>query len=435
MRLGLGYRYHRDSYCTFWLKSITSGPAIVLEGHLMNPADFERSTCGRMVRTLTRTWAFLPDPLPPAVDLAPITPLLAEASMCLGELKGIGRKLANPYLLIRPLQHIEAVASSSIEGTYTTLSDLFLAEEGAEEPSRTSDVREVMNYVDALEMGITRLQEIGICNRLVKEMHSILMYKVDKHRGMNVVPGEFKREQNWIGGGRNVERARFVPPPPEYTEDAMRDLEIYMNNADLSRIPPLVFIAYVHYQFETIHPFPDGNGRVGRLLIPLLLVEKNILPQPLLYLSPYFEQYRDEYIDCLYNVSAEGAWLSWLEFFLQGVVDSCAHTIDIVQELQDRNLAYRSKMQQARASALVIRLVDVIFERPFLTIPRVEKILGVTYRAAKNIVDKLVDAGILKELHIPRRPKFFYAEKVYETIHKERRRETASHQTAQRVLL
>ncbi len=368
--------------------------------------------------TIDGAWAFVPNPLPPKVDLGAVAPLLAEASMHLGELNGIGRSLANPYLLIRQFQRREAVASSAIEGTMTSLSDLFLFEAGADEKARLPDTREVYNYARALEYATERLNEIPLSLRLVREIHGILLEGVRKSRGGSQRPGEFREDQNWIGGD-SARSARFVPPPPQRVMETLDAFEKFIHTNTETSIPPLIELAMLHYQFETIHPFPDGNGRVGRLLIPLILLSKKVLPQPLLYLSPFFERHYTDYIDKLYDISRRGAWLDWFTFFLTAVKEQCRDTIIRVRRLQDLQAKYRKTVQKARASALQLRLVDLAFEQPVFTIPGAQKVLGVTYRSAALNVNKLVDAGIVSDMSLEARPRYFLAHEVLEVIHSE----------------
>lgn len=381
----------------------------------MNPEDFRSSPSGQIASTINGQFGFVPNPLPPNLDLRPHVPLLQEAAMALGELNGIGRALPNPYVLIRPIQRREAVASSNIEGTVTSLSDLLLLEEGAAERERPADTREVLNYVRALEKGIARLDELPLCLRIIREIHETLLSGVQKHRGSRITPGEFRREQNWIGGSK-IEDARFIPPPPNHMIECLDSFEKFLQSDPTIETPPIVKAALLHYQFETIHPFPDGNGRVGRLLIPLFLTEKKVLSQPILYMSAYFERHRDEYIDRMYKVSLEGAWSGWISFFVRGVMDSCNDTIGRARQLQDLQNEYRQRIQHARASALLPRLVDLIFERPVITVRAAQEALGVTYRSAQLNVEKLVKEGILTEA-ISDRPKFYAAYQVLDIVH------------------
>lgn len=342
--------------------------------------------------------------------------ILTEATGYLGELRGIGRTLSNPYLLIRPFQHREAVASSIIEGTVTSLSDLLMLEAGADERERPPDTGEVLNYVRALEHSLGRLEDLPVCIRMLNEAHEILLTGVQRHRGAAITPGEFKKEQNWIGGD-SLDAARFVPCPPQEVWPAMDQLEKYIQSDMEPMHPLLVRIALIHYQFETIHPYPDGNGRVGRLLIPLILAEAGSLPQPLLYLSPFFERRRDEYIDRLYEVSRSGAWYEWIYFFLTGVIEQCQDTIARIQQLQDLQSQYHSRLQQARYSASTLQLADYLFERPFISVPGAQKTLSIkTYRGTKHVIDKLLQERILVPFSSKMRPQIFYAPEILSII-------------------
>ncbi len=364
----------------------------------MEQHGFDAASTGILVSTIGKRNAFVPHPLPPTnLDLNPLATQIAEASQAIGELKGIGRTVPNPALLIRPLQRREAVSSSGMEGTYTTLSDLYLFEAGVDDAGKREDNREVFNYVRALETAIEELGDLPISSRLFRNAHRILLTGVQRHRGAVVEAGELKREQNWIGGTGRIETARFIPPPPKETADALDDLATFINREDRGGIPPLIDAALAHYQFETIHPFADGNGRVGRMLITLMLIERDILPQPLLYMSPWLERHKDAYIDLMFDVSRKGAWLPWLDFFLQGVTASALGTIKVVEALQDLKSKYRNRFQQARRSALIPRIIDLAFEQPYMTITGVAEHTGVSYQSAANNIAPLVAAGIATE--------------------------------------
>jgi Fic family protein len=300
-------------------------------------------------------------------------------------------------LLIRPLQRREAVSSSGMEGTYTTLSDLFLFEAGAGDASKREDNREVLNYVRALAGAIEELDELPISSRLLRNAHRALLDGVAHHRGATIDAGELKRDQNWIGGSGRIETARFIPPPPKEAADAIDDLAKFINREDRGNIPPLIDAALAHYQFETIHPFADGNGRVGRMLITLMLIEGDVLRQPLLYMSPWLERHKDRYIDLMYEVSRKGEWIPWISFFLEAVVESAYSTIRVVERLQDLQARYREQFQTARRSALLPRIVDLAFEQPAMTITDIAEQIGVTYQAASNNVAVLVKAGLAIE--------------------------------------
>src|SRR5947207_3013947 len=259
--------------------------------------------------------AFLPAPLTPVLDWTPrLIGVLSEADRLIGRLAGEGGRLPNPHVLIRPFVRREAVLSSKIEGTQATLGELLAAEAGAVVARSPEDLREVGNYVVALEHGIARLGKIRICVRLVRELHEKLMTGV---RGQQAAPGQFRKTQNWIGKpGSTIQTASFIPPPPGEVQPCLAAWERFLHESNL---PPLVTIGLAHYQFEAIHPFRDGNGRVGRLLITLFLIERKILPTPLLYLSAFFESSRRDYYDNLRAVRTDGAWKGWLGFFLSGV--------------------------------------------------------------------------------------------------------------------
>ena len=375
----------------------------------MNPADFKDPRTGKLVPTI-QGFAFVPAPLPPnLLDLASLLPLVARATHALGELSGIGRTLQNPYLLICPFMRREAVASSKIEGTVTTLTELFLFEVGQEKGGAT-DTREVLNYVRALEHALNRLDKLPISSRLIKEAHEILMQNVPQHRGASIIPGEYRTDQNWIGA-RLIENARYVPPPPAEAIQAMSDLEKYINELDNS-LPTLIHLALIHYQFEAIHPFPDGNGRVGRLLIPLILCERKEISEPLLYLSTFFEKHYDEYIDNLLAVSQAGLWGKWIEFFLSGVEEACKDAITRAATLLDLQQSYRHKIQRARSSALLGRVIDLLFEHPAISVPYTAEKLGISYNAAKHNIDALIGHQILKPSPLDTRPKYFFASEI-----------------------
>jgi Fic family protein len=389
----------------------------------MQHERFRNSPSGQILsvgRGEARYWAFVPHPLPP--ELAPDIELmgaLSDASYALGELAALGRTMSNPHLLINPFVRREAVLSSRIEGTQAGLSDLYAFEAGqmplpgfAPAPA-DSDVREVANYVVALEYGLQRLSTLPVSLRLLRELHERLLRGV---RGERAAPGEFRRTQNWIGQpGCTLDDAQFVPPPVSEMDPALDALEKYLHAEDqVNR--PLVRLAFIHYQFEAIHPFLDGNGRIGRLLISLLLVDWGLLPLPLLYLSAYFERHRDKYYDLLLAVSERGAWRDWAPFLLHGVADQAADAGTRVKRLEDLRSSWRDRLVQARSSSLPLALVDALFLQPLITIPKAEKILGVTYRAAQLNVAKLVDAGIIRQIGDSSYGKTYVAEDILRIV-------------------
>ena len=382
--------------------------------------DFENSTSGMAVWTTGGYPAFVPNPLPPPLDLALIITPLAEAQQKLGELSGTGRRLLNPYLFIRPLLGREAVSSSAMEGTVTTLTDLFAFEAGGDQRMTSDETKEVHNYRRAVEYAVKALTGLPVGKRLLCSTHEILLEGVPKVRGRHKRPGEFRQyDPAWTGTlGTPIADARFVFTPPDRVLETVGRLEEYISKLPEADLPQLIKVALIHYQFETIHPFHDGNGRVGRLLIPILLYQIGLLPQPMLYLSPYFERNRDDYIDCLYEVSRAGTWERWIKFFLAGVVEQARDTITRIQSLQDLQDRYKDRLAQAGKSALLLELVDMICEYPVITIPRAVKVLGVkSYNSAKLNVEKLVDEGMLVEIMQDTRPRLFLAHEVYDIIH------------------
>ncbi len=264
----------------------------------------------------------------------------------------------------------------------------------------------------ALEYGLERSETLPVSLRLIREIHERLMEGV---RGEHATPGEFRRSQNWIGPPDcTLDQAPFVPPPVTQMDEALGDFEKYLHSDDV--YPPLVRLALVHYQFEAIHPFIDGNGRVGRLLISLLLTEWRLLSQPLLYLSAFFSHHRQNYYDLLIAVSERGAWSEWISFFLQGVEEQALDAVERAQRLQDLQTTWHERLTEARTSALLLQLVDHLFDTPVITIPETERLLGVTYRSAKLNVEKLVDAGILSQVGDADYGKTFIANEILEVI-------------------
>jgi Fic family protein len=364
-------------------------------------------------------WAFDPHPLPPELLFSiPLINTLSQADRSLGELSGLGRTMPNPHLLIKPFVRREAILSSRIEGTETGILDLYAYEAGQSAlpgfpaPSSREDTIEVMNYIKGLEYGRNRIKEIPICLRLMRELHEQLLQGV---RGNDKTPGEFRKYQNWIGSsGTPIKKARFVPPPIPEMQRALHELEIYIHSD--CQLPPLVRIALIHYQFEAIHPFLDGNGRVGRLLISLLMEAWNLLPAPLLYLSAFFEKQKQQYYDLLLAVSTQGAWNEWISFFLHGIIEQSNDAIYRAKQLQELQNQWRERMIKARSSSLAVKLTDRLFEFPILTIPRAEEILGVTYRSAKQTIEKLVQSGILSQIGNTTYNKLYIAQDIFRII-------------------
>ncbi|MCI0598901.1 MAG: Fic family protein [Beijerinckiaceae bacterium] len=332
---------------------------------------------------------------------------MEKASLALGELSGVGRILPNPELLIRPFSRAEAVASSRIEGTVTSAPELLMLELSPDAPRVRADTREVNNYNRALQHGLKRINELPLSKRLLNELHGILLEGVSAERGARVVPGELRRDQNWIGS-RTIQNARFVPPPPSAVLDALDGFERFIHREN-ETLPLLIKLALLHYQFETIHPYPDGNGRVGRLIIPLVLCEQKAMSQPLLYLSAYFEKHYTSYIDLMFEVSKSGAWEQWIEFFLNAVEVSSHMALKKAHLLQDLHRQYMAIIRSARSSALLAKVVDSLFELPAMTVPHAANELGISYNSAKNNVKKLVELQILTPDDSNQHPQWFFA--------------------------
>lgn len=357
-------------------------------------------------------WAFVPHPLPPAVSLdAGLVRALSDADRALGELAGLGRAIPNPHLLVGPFVRREAVLSSRIEGTQADIAELYAYEAGAVR-APGSDAREVLNYVRALNYGIGRLRELPIGLRLIKELHAHLMEGV---RGEAATPGEFRRVQNYIGRpGCTVHTADFVPPPAPQMFHALEDMERYLHTPDAN--PPLLRLAFVHYQFEAVHPFLDGNGRIGRLLLALLTVYWDLLPLPLLYLSAYFERHRSDYYDLLLAVSQQSAWRDWVEFFLRGVEDQAHDAIVRAKRLQDLQREWRERLQQARMTGLALGIVDALFDSVALAPNEVAERFGVSHQASMAALRRLEQMGIVRETTGRKRDRLYSAPDILRVL-------------------
>ena len=358
----------------------------------MNPLDFKAPAAGRVINTAQGYAAFVPAPLPPQFQYShELVMALSAADAALSELSGLGRLLSNPRLLIGPYIRREAVLSSRIEGTQASLSDVLADEAGRPGQSAVDDVQEVRNYVVALEYGIERLAQLPLSLRLVCELHERLMQGV---RGNHATPGEFRRSQNWIGpAGSTPVTAPYVPPPVAEMKEALGDWEKFLHVR--GTLPELIQCALMHEHFEAIHPFLDGNGRVGRLLITLFLIERGRLTQPLLYLSEFIERYRRDYYHHLQAVRTHGDWGTWLLYFLNGVRWSARRAIRQARQIID----LRENLRQRMASMpKATPLIDALFENPYLTPPRVMELTGVSDPTARTLLAKLKSAGILREI-------------------------------------
>lgn len=381
----------------------------------MNPHDFRDPSTGKSIRTPGGYWAFIPAPLPPELTWpAGLVSLLGEAERALARLAAIGAAFPEPYALVRPFIRHEAVLSSRIEGTRASLSDVYAYE--AEQLSflePSSDAHEVHNYVRALDYGLERLQTLPVSLRLIRELHERLMEGV---RGGTLTPGEFRRSQNLIGRpGATLETATYVPPPVDEMHAALDLMEKFIHApSDLSL---LVRIALIHYQFEAIHPFLDGNGQVGRLLIALLLCQWGLLPQPLLYLSAYFERNHLEYYDRLLAVSQRGEWGVWLRFFLTGMRDQALEAAGRVKALQDLRARHRDLLASQRDASRLGQVLVFLLGHPIVTVRQVQAGLGLgDYKTVQRYVEKLERIGILREVTGQRRNRLYRADEILEVI-------------------
>lgn len=355
--------------------------------------------------------AFVPAPLPPALDWTPrLIRVLSDADRLIGRLAGEGGRLANPHVLMRPFIRREAVLSSRIEGTQATLGELLASEAGAVVDRSPEDLREVGNYVVALEYGISRLTKLPLCVRLIRELHEKLMAGV---RGHQAAPGHFRTTQNWIGKpGSTPKTASFIPPPPGEVEPCLAAWEKFLHDSEL---PPLVTIALAHYQFEAIHPFLDGNGRVGRLLITLFLIERKILPAPLLYLSAFFEASRRDYYEGLRAVSERGAWQDWLEYFLQGIARMSEDAVSRATRINDLLAEWRSRLANESTNT-PLRVVELLSANPFITTTGVAHQLKLAFTTAQRAIERLEQNDIVHQTTDAKRSRVYCAQALLEIL-------------------
>ncbi len=336
--------------------------------------------------------SFVPNPLPPdpPVELTEdIVDLLVKANSQLAVLESVATRIPNVELFVSMYVRKEALMSSQIEGTQATLEDVF---DPMLDANTNRDVADVVNYIKATEFAIKRLQTLPLCNRLIKETHAILIEGV---RGQEKSPGEFRYSQNWIGGqGSTLKNARYIPPSPDDMLDAMSDLEKYINADD--ELDALIRAALIHYQFETIHPFLDGNGRVGRLLITLFLMEKKVLTTPALYISYFLKKNRVEYYDRMTEVRTKENYEQWVKFFLQAVMESAEDAIATIDELivlHNANVAVISKLGRAAKNAMLV--FNYLESNPVIEIRKTAEVLDITFNTVSSAVNRFVDAGIL----------------------------------------
>ncbi len=379
----------------------------------------QRGTTGRYEITGTAVEAvraFVPSPLPPTPPLEFSTSrqhLLERAHLALGRLDSITLLLPEPNIFLYAYVRREAVLSSQIEGTQSSLSDLLLFELEDAPGIPFDDVVEVSNYVAALEHGMARLQEgFPLSGRLIREMHEVLL---SRGRGSGKSPGEFRRTQNWIGGTRPG-NAHFVPPPPQEVQACMADLERFIHD-EQAPYPTLVKAALAHVQFETIHPFLDGNGRIGRLLIAFVLSHGQVLSRPMLYLSLYFKRHRSEYYRLLDLVRLEGDWEAWVDFFLEGVEQTANNAVQTAQRLVELFKQDSTQIQSlGRQTPTALRVFDVLRERPLLSVGEVCHRTGLSFPTATKGINALESLGIVKEITGQRRNRVFAYRRYLDTL-------------------
>jgi len=378
-------------------------------------APRKRQPHGRRVQCAGGYRAYVPDPLPPSIAWsAELAARLSEADRAIGRLAGEGRRLPDHQRVVRLFVRREAVLSSRIEGTQATLGELLATEAGAVVECSPEDLREVGNYVVALEHGVQRLRNLPLSLRLVRELHEVLMRGV---RGDTATPGEFRRSQNWIGppGGTPAE-ATYVPPPADRLMECLGPWETFLHDESL---PPLVHAALAHSQFEAIHPFLDGNGRVGRLLITLLLADRGVLPTPLLFLSACFEATRAEYYARLLAVTEKGEWEEWLAYFLTGVAQQAMDALDRIQRIDDLLARWREPLAKA-SSRLPERALELLTENPYWTVNKLAQRLAVAFTIAQRTIDRLASEGIVELASETRRNRVYRAPAILEILEESR---------------
>lgn len=381
---------------------------------LMNLSKMS-NRAGRYISQPTGYRAFIPAPLPPNPPInlkGDLQVLLSNADRALGRLDGSIQTLPNPDLFVAMYVRKEAVLSSQIEGTQSSLQDLLSAEANIFNPNRPKDVNEVINYVAAMNLGLDRLKSLPVSVRLFREIHAQLVQGV---RGQHLTPGELRTTQNWIGPqGCRLSEASFIPPPPRDVPEALGNLETFLHKT--TGIPLLIKIGLAHAQFETIHPFLDGNGRIGRLLITFLLCEQNVLTKPVLYLSHYFKRYRQQYYEILQAIRDDGDWENWLTFFLTGVAAVSHQAALTAQKILRLREKHRQKIinQFRGTSGNGLRVLEYLFQNPIISVDQARDLTSTTFPPANNLVGRFVKHGILREFTGQKRNRRFIYQDYYD---------------------
>lgn len=379
----------------------------------MQQDKFTKEAPGELIKAIDGHMTFLPKALPPELIYDQyLVKYLSNADLALGALSGISKELPNPHLLVKPFLNREAVLSSQIEGTITRLDQLFLFEMEPEK-EHPADAQEVLNYVRAVSFGLEQIDNGHPINvTLICALHRVLLENV---RGSNKNPGKLRDRAVFLGKtGQDIDAARFVPPCHTQVKLLLEQLVDFIKQKTIT--PIVVLLALVHYQFETIHPFNDGNGRLGRLLIILILYQKKFLPEPLLYLSAYFERHRQEYYDALLGVSQNNAWKEWIAFFAQGVAEQASDSLARAHILLRLRQYYRDKVTSSVKSALPLKILDEVFVLPFITVNGVKERSKTSYNTAQTSIKKLVELRILKEHTGKERNRVYVADEIIRVL-------------------
>jgi len=354
---------------------------------------------------------FVPNPLPPKIIWdTHLVGSLSRADFLLGMLAREGSRLPNPHLLMRPFIAREAVLSSKIEGTQATLGEVLANQAGIDGGAHANDLQEIQNYITALDYGVSRLADFPLSLRLICELHERLMHGV---RGAHATPGEFRRTQNWIGApGCTLNTAKYIPPAPEELMNCLGHFEHFLHDRTL---PPLIHIALCHYQFEAIHPFLDGNGRLGRLLITLLMLERKILPSPLLYQSAFFEATRPEYYRQLYFVSSIGSWNDWLFYFLNGVAQQSSDALSRAERINHLLVTWQEQMS-GRSDRVAREIIKQLAVNPYCTVTKISQTVDVAFTTVQRVIVKLQKAGIVSEVSNGKRGRVYCAVQILKIL-------------------
>ena len=377
----------------------------------MKPDQFTAEQQKHLVKTIEGAWAFVPPPLPPNIKIDEIATNLTSAASAIGELNGAARRLKNPEMLIRALLRQEALTSSAMEGTITTIKDI-IREELEPTSGKDDNAREAFNYISALRIANEQLQTLPISHRVIKEAHSNLLSGLSTKRGAGKRPGEYKVHQNAVGGtGDNIQSARYVPPPPNIALKCMDSLEVFMNRERESIAEKLIDLALCHYQFEAIHPFDDGNGRIGRMLVTLMAQQLRIVDLPLLHISAETESIKNEYLEKLFTVSTKSDWVGWVNFFLKVLEKSSRRAVQIVDKIIALQAEFTKHVLANGKSPRLRIIVDELFMKGWTTVAETQKLCGVTFPTAQSDLRELVDLHILFETD-GRRPAVYWSVEI-----------------------